>query len=111
MADHLSLFTRWLRDAPAGERTVYHVGNLARDRVRYPQLDARAREALDAANAGLVHLIQHRFYDLSAALQPRSVSLASRGYGAAYVYMAERTAKPAGELRRHDRITATATER
>ena len=60
-------FAAWLPVAPAGEPFCYHYGHLAEDRVYYDDtpvepIDALARAAWDASEAGLVVLVQERWY-------------------------------------------------
>ena len=89
-----TLFLNWLRQAPPGERTIYHKGNLAADRLLSARLNERADAALLASQQGLVKLTQLRYFELSAAAKPRSEALSDLGYGYSYVYIAERTALP-----------------
>ena len=64
-------FRAWLATAPAGARTVYHEGDLLTDREETGDDDASpgadalalrktADAAMEAAEAGLVHLAQRR---------------------------------------------------
>ena len=86
-----SLFVCWLSEASPGERTLYHIGNLATDRLTNPGLDARAREVETAAATGLVVITQLRYYDLNACHEHRVKALAEKGYGFAHCYFAQRT--------------------
>jgi hypothetical protein len=61
-------FARWLAEAPPGAVATYHRGHLAADRSPGSALSEHQRtrlarlagEALAAAEAGLVHLVQRR---------------------------------------------------
>lgn len=70
-------FKRWLRDARKGERYVYHIGYLPRDRTRMVEVPVirgevhlmavnhgpihhLAQLVMAAADADMVHLVQRR---------------------------------------------------
>jgi hypothetical protein len=55
-------FIGWMRRAPAGARTIYHIGNLLVDRPRSRATDETAAAAWEAMESGKVHLVQ-RTYD------------------------------------------------
>ena len=46
----------WLSQAEPGECKVYHIGNLAHDRVTNLELEIEAHEWMRASDAGLVQL-------------------------------------------------------
>ncbi len=53
-------FTEWLSNAQPGDRAMYYIDFLCRDRVLAPNLDHFAETVMRACEQGLVHLAQRR---------------------------------------------------
>lgn len=81
-------FENWLAVAAAGERRVYHLGDLASDRIKSAAINAVAMAAWGACAAGEIQLTQRKIgageYQYIARRLPRGVGgrrRADRGDG------------------------------